>query len=238
MRKPVQVLRGPAFVAEFRDLADPEAELAVIVNPVGTSPRVRWSGSGPWASRAVRCRRVWFQAPDRLRVEVIRRGRLVRVGIRSGNRWACWDPVRGVSRGHAAGSPHLDRAIPPFLDPALIAPERLLSELRLEPAGEAVRVGRPVLCVKAWPRRPLGTGSEVHYAIEIDAEYGIPLKHATHRASRCVLVTEAQKVAYGIALDGTRFDDTTIGYPPGGIIEARSERWSEFWPATASVRTL
>ena len=91
-------------------------------------------------------RRVWFEPPDRVRVEVLHGPTTVRVGVRNGDSWWRWDSDDGEGAGDLAhGAP-----LPALLDLHLLEPARLLSTTWFEVIGTGT---------KSFPRRTSGPGS-------------------------------------------------------------------------------
>lgn len=197
--------RVTTLVAEYRDWSCPRPsyELIVARSNLG-APRPRWRGSGPYPKESVFARRIWYENPGRLRIDVLRNTRLVRLGVRDHSDWWRWDEVDGATAGDAQsvqGRPLL----PPLLDPPLLDPVRLIPALRLEPAGQGVRAGREVMLARAWPREAPLTRGVLSYELEFDAEHGTTLRRAAFEDGWCFQVTEALKVLYGSPIDAERF---------------------------------
>jgi hypothetical protein len=197
--------RRQTLQAEFRGWAALPADKQLGVQFDDQAPgRLRWRGGSPWPRTVQDRRRLWLESPDRLRVELLRGGELVRVGLRVGPRWWRWDQQGGESAGSLDQHPQL----PPLLDPPQLSPARLIGWLRIEPTGVGERAGRRVLTAHGFPRaaRP---SSDVRFALEFDAEYGTLIRRARLHDGRCVQLTEAIEIRYDLPLDPSRF-----GFPP------------------------
>lgn len=166
--------------------------------------QARWVGGGPQPHKSATTRRIWFQSPNRLRVEIHGASRLLRLGVRQGPAWSRWDFVEGTSRGaerpDVPGSP-----IPPFLAPALLTPTRLLSHLRLRPSGEGVRAGRPVRHATGRLRSVDRSVPATTFEFEFDAEHGTVLRRATIEEGEQVELTVATEVAYNRRIEPKHF---------------------------------
>ncbi len=197
--------RTSCLEAEFRDWTHPPPSYELVLSrDESHDARGRWRGAGPWPKKVVRTRRVWFVAPDRLRVEIARNQALERLGVRDGLEWWRWDELDGATAGDAGGieGPLL---LPPLLDPPLLNPARLLAGLRLEPTGVGVRAGREVILARAWPRESPRARGALSYELEFDAEHGTMLRRAASEDGRLFQVTEARQVRYGGEIDVERF---------------------------------
>ena len=186
------------FQAEYRDWARPRPTSELVVhrqNPDDGHPRVHWRGSGPFPPALGRTRRIWQQQPACLRVEVHRDKTLVRFGVLNRARWWWWDAVRGLDTSEAPTDDRDAWWVPPLLAPLLFEPVRLLSALRLMPAGRGVRAGREVLCARALPRAA-GSPPIPEHEFEFDAEHGTMLRHVISENRVLVSVAEAIAVAY------------------------------------------
>lgn len=194
-----------SFTGEFRDWARPAPSNTLILDADQVPEyRLQWQGAGPLPQADERHRKVWFQQPDRLRVEVFRGGRVVRIGVRDDRDWWRWDLRQGTDRGTAPASDG-QLTLPPLLDLAILFPARLVAMLRLEPAGAGVRLGREVLRARAHPRLPAAGKARVSVELEVDAEYGTLLRWAVFEDGNCVHVTEAVEARFGEAIAGDRF---------------------------------
>ncbi len=145
-------------------------------------------------------RRVWFEPPDRVRIEVLHGPTTVSVGIRNGDSWWCWDRDDGESSGGVArGAP-----LPELLDLQLLEPARLLSTTWFEVIGTGRRASRDVLQVRGAPRRN-SDGVERGFEFEFDLEHGTPLQISTFESGEQVNVSEAISVEYGLSIDPALF---------------------------------
>jgi adenylyl-sulfate kinase len=188
--------RVSCFRGEFRDLTHPRDGTRN-----GQSPARR---SGPGLYESETTRRIWFQRPDCLRVEVVRNDKLTRIGVRNGADWWRWDHADGAVTGSVVRlGPSL--ALPPLLDPPLLDPRRLLLALRLESAGVGLRAGREVLRARAWQRQQRRSGDQSCYDLEFDSEHGTMLRHEVLQHGRVVQVTEALEVSFGCAINPDLF---------------------------------
>jgi aryl-phospho-beta-D-glucosidase BglC (GH1 family) len=146
-----------AMFAEIRDWLATDASPVLIAE---TAPdgavRLRWAGGGPYGRPAGSNRRVWFQRPDRTRVEVMNAATMVRAGVRDGTAWWRWDQ----NNGETAGDLTQGAGLPPLLDLTLLRPASLLHTMWFEVTGTGSRAGRNVLKATGTPREdPDGTGA-------------------------------------------------------------------------------
>lgn len=164
--------------------------------------RLRTHGPGlyPQAKRSVR--RIWFQSPWRVRVELLQDETVLRLGVRDGTRWWRWDRREGTSSG--GHDPTKVDTVPALLDPTVLSPARLLSRLRFEKIGEGVRFDRRVLLARAVPRDPAMDG-RLTFEFEFDAEFGTMVRRAIFQHGKRVQLTEAREVHFGIRVDPKRF---------------------------------
>jgi hypothetical protein len=199
--------RLSAFEAEYRDWFRPRPtlELRVERSELGEA-HPRWRGAGPFPKAITNTRRVWLTAPDRLRVEITRDNRLVKLGVLDGERWWRWDLDDGSISGGALPDQNAWAPPPPLLTPPLIQPVRLLAVLRLEQVVRpGVLAGRRTVVAQAAPR-PLPTAPRaLRYEIEFDAEHGTILRRTTLEEGQVVRVTEAKEVAYDRPVEPGRF---------------------------------
>jgi hypothetical protein len=186
--------------AELRDWMAPAASSELLVDFDDATPRLHWRGAGPWPRAQVGRRLLWWQRPERLRVELLEGGRLVRVAVRDGGGWWWWDCQAGVSEGIAS-----DSAPPSLLDPPLLAPQRLIGPLRLEAAGDGECAGRRVLRARAWPRHSR-LAADVRLELEFDAEHGTMLRRAVFEKERLAKLTEAVSISYDVPIERSRFE--------------------------------
>ena len=185
------------FEVEFRDWVSRPPSHTVGISYFETGkPQLDWLGAGPWAAPRRTTRRIWFQAPDLLRVEVLQDEALVRLGVRNGTRWWSWDGERGTTSGEALPD---DRGIP-TMPQLVVAPvldvRGLIRVMRFEPAGTGERAGRTVLCARAHPRSAPPNRGALSYELEFDAEHGSLLRRAEFEDGECTLEREAREVLY------------------------------------------
>ena len=219
-----------AMVLEIRDWSRQDPGDVLVVQPgAGGGVRARWMAGGPNRRPVAQRRRLWFQPPDRLRVEVLGGGMAVRAAVRDGSAWWRWDREEGESAGDIAkGAP-----LPTLLDPVLLAPARLLSTMWFEVTGTGSRASRRVMTATGTPRQASdGTGSRRDF--EFDLEHGTPLHMATFDAGEHLSVTEVLSVDYAAAIDPAVFRfqklGTTDGQPSGAD---PAHRWRR--PAQANA---
>jgi hypothetical protein len=170
----------------------------------------------PEESETTMC--LWRALPDRARVEYRSGSRDGAYGVRVGQRWWNWDTRHGVQSN--AKDPSLSSETGRELA-ALLHPPQLLSVLRFVPLSRAMRTGRPVIIVEAYPRTEtsqgyarvrhgLGTGAD-SYRLEIDAERGVVLASHAFFGGKPFQVIEALEVALDESLD----DELFKFQPPG-----------------------
>jgi hypothetical protein len=185
------------FEGEFRDWTQPSPSAVLVVQADGIGHRgLRWAGAGPFPRASEGNRRVWFERPNRLRVELVQGRDLLRFGVRDESRWWLWDRVGGTHSGRLLTEGGTWRC-PPLLDPPLLSPARLVGWLRFESAGTGVRLGREVVLARARPRR---TG-ELSFEFEFDAQHGIVLHRAAYEKGRCMQVTDALTAKFSAEID-------------------------------------
>lgn len=166
----------------------------------GGRVRLRWAGGGPYATPAITLRRIWFQPPDRVRVEVLSGATVIRASVRDHDAWWRWDPQGGENVGDRSRGADP----PPLLDPPLLHPARLLAGLWFEATGTGSRVGRQVLTATATPRITIDH-AVTYYELEIDLANGTPLRIAVFDAEGCVSASDALTIDYEPALDPSIF---------------------------------
>lgn len=204
------------FEADYRDWLLPAPSLSLLATSSGAEAQpdepvtLRWRGGGPFPKRVESRRRIWYAAPDQLRVEILRDGRVRRVGVRDGPRWWRWDEAAGADAGDASATEG-SRPLPPLLDPPLVRPVRLLGWVRLDELGAGRRAGREVLTAVGRPRdRWVAERGHARHEFEFDAEHGTILRTATYADRRCVQLTEAQAIAYGCSFGPELFAAGTV----------------------------
>ncbi len=197
-----------SFEGEFRDWVDPTPSNVLVADRGAVLDgrlRLTQTGAGLFPSRREVLRRIWFEAPQRLRVELVRGGQVARFGVRDGAVWSRWDREQGISSAGGDGVAEQSRPLPPLLDPALLSPARLIGLYRFELVREATRLGRRVLVARAAQRAPTPGGGALSYEFEFDAERGAMLRRAVFEDVRCVQLTEALRARFGAAIDQERF---------------------------------
>jgi hypothetical protein len=194
------------FEGELRDwVRPPPSNVLVVDRKDMPGAGVRWSGAGPFPRASETRRRIWFEHPDRIRVEILRGGQLVRLGVRDRETWWRWARVRGSDTGIVAIVDGVQTA-PPLLYPPLLAPASLLASLRFEPVGAGERVGREVVVARALPRAALPGSGELAFEFEFDSQHGTMLRRARFDKGRCVQVTEALAARFDGPIDPGRFE--------------------------------
>jgi hypothetical protein len=149
-------------------------------------------------------RRLWAQAPTKLRVELLDAGKLVLMGVRREAQWWRWDASGGAITGEL-GTSAAGPLLPPVLDPTLLNPVALLPAMRLEPAGFGMRAGRKVFLARAQARQPWRSRWTRRFEFEFDAEHGTLLRRATFEDGHCLEVTEAIHVRYNAQIKAENF---------------------------------
>lgn len=194
-----------SFEGEFEDwgVVPPTNRLVAERDPTrGGRIKLRDPGGGLSPHPRRTRRRIWYDPPQQLRVELLDGEALIRVAVRNGAQWWRWDHRGGVTRGRH--DPTNSDTLPGLLDPTLLAPARLLSTLRFEQISKGVRLGRRVFLARASPREPMTEG-QLAFEFEFDAEYGTILHRAIFNHGKCVQRTEALDVRFGIAFHPKRF---------------------------------
>lgn len=204
-------LLSSSFVGEFRDWALPLPNNTLVLEPdepgAGDQPRagrLRWAGAGPFPRAVETRRRIWFDPPDRLRVEMAQDGRLLRLGVRNRESWWRWSLAHGADAGAVVG-PDGTLRLPPLLDPPLLSPAGLIARFRFEPDGIGRVLDREVLCSHARLRRGLPQAQKWSFRFEFDAQYGTMLRCARFEDERRVELTEAVAARFGVPIDAARF---------------------------------
>lgn len=197
--------RLSSFEGEFEDWGVVPPTNVLLVDRDGAAGgrlRLRDQGRGLYPQpRRVR-RRIWFESPQRLRIELLHDGTVVRVGVRDGTRWWRWDHHEGTTSGRH--DPIENDTLPAFLDPTLLSPVRVLTALRFEAIGEGGRLERRVFLARAVPRDPV-MEAQPAFEFEFDARYGTILRRAIVEHGKCVQRTEALEVHFDITVDPKRF---------------------------------
>jgi adenylyl-sulfate kinase len=191
-----------AMTMEIRDWQRRDANYALIVQTGGDAGlRLRWLDGGPDAAPLVSERRLWFEAPDRVRVEVTHDGNLIRVAVRDGEAWWRWDPEEGEAVGSISET---GGTLPPLLDSLQVDPARLLSSTWLDAIGTRQRASRDVVHVQGVPRfQHLPTGRRMEF--DFDREHGTPLLVAAFDGEEPLSAAEVRHVVYGNEVDSEIF---------------------------------
>ncbi len=156
---------------------------------------LRWTGGGPFGNSAVTTRQIWFQQPDRVRVEVLNGRTILRAAVRDGTAWWRWD----LSAGETAGDLGAGDGLPPLLDIVLLNPEQLLPSMRFDVTGMGSRASRQVISAIGTGRGPaVEARQRVQY--EFDREHGTPLYIAQTSEGRTT-VTEVTEARYVDSVD-------------------------------------
>ena len=147
--------------------------------------------------------RLWWQKPDRVRIERSeaggRRGGWIEVAV--GHRW--WGYHRDWGAVSNEGDPQMrsggrDAPYPELFEPALHLPA-----LDLEPTGRGEAAGRPGILVRGRPREldanlftpVLPVGADEHELL-VDAETGVLLRRTSFIDGDPFSATEAETVAF------------------------------------------
>jgi hypothetical protein len=147
-------------------------------------------------------RRIWFDGPERFRVELIEDDGLVRCEVRNAGCWWYWDRKSGlVNGGH--GAPATPRNRPPR-PPTLLLPAEFLAMFWVAPLGRGMSLGREVL-VAAGTRRFAPDGVPSKHRLEVDAEHGTILRQAAYLAGHRVHTSEVLSVRFDAEIDRDRF---------------------------------
>ena len=191
---------GRTLRAEVRDWWAAERAQVVVAgirSPDGI--RLDWlpDGGGELSLR----RRIWFEAPARLRVEVWQGAKILQLGIRDDRSWRTWSEGQG-EQGSEDG---LIAEVPPLLDPPLLRPMRLCATLRLEPIAIGSRLERKVIVADAEPRFAPASGSDTRYRFEFDARMGTVMYSSLSRDWRAIQTAEVTTVEYNIDIPRERF---------------------------------
>jgi hypothetical protein len=189
----------------FRDWREPLPSFRLVVDGSNRRERrMRWMEPGPWPTSTVLTRRLWFQPPGRLRVEIFDGSTLVWLGVRDGAQWWRWHEGNGAAF-HDAGASQVPAPVPRLLDPTILRPARLIPALHLKPKGVGTRAGRAVVCAEATPRDPPQARGELSFELEFDAAQGTILRRAEFENGCCVQVTEAVEIKFGGDLSPQQF---------------------------------
>lgn len=195
------------FEGEFRDWVDPAPSKGIVVDRDKTGDgrlRLRPVGGELFPRRWEALRRVWFERPQRFRVELYQGGQLVRFGVREGDVWSRWDREQGITTAEV-GSPGRSRRVPPLLDPPLFSPAGLVGACRFTEVRADARLGRRVLVAQATQRDPASERTDISFEFEFDAGFGTILRRAAFEDARCTQLTEALQARFGVVIEPERF---------------------------------
>jgi hypothetical protein len=141
--------------------------------------------------------RMWWQAPDRVRLEVdVPGGTEVRVQVRP--HWWLWSPEHGARTNDGDGS-LIDLGPQVYL----LDPRRLLASALLELVGEEEVAGRRAATVKVrprWPEKPLQHPVDWVAAgeVAVDVERGVLLRTREIEAAEMGFDEELPEGAFGL----------------------------------------
>jgi adenylyl-sulfate kinase len=159
--------------------------------------RARWMDGGPTATPLVTTRRIWFEPPGRLRVEIVQADEVVVAAVRDGDAWWRWN-----DDGETVGDITQGAALPPVLDAVQLNPTRLLATTWLEVTGTRMRASRDVLAARgtSWQDPEAPTTD-----FEFDLEHGTPLYVATSEHGQPSTVSEVITADYQTRGDPSLF---------------------------------
>lgn len=204
---------------EMSDWGPPEeADPLIVASDSIGNVRVQWATrSRPSVTPTSSTRRVWFQQPDRIRVEVVCRGVVVMAAVRHNAAWWRWDQNEGESTGDLTRG----TALPHLLELPLLRPCRLLPAMWFEVAGAGSRADRDVLIAAGTPRD--GTrDAPHHFVLEFDLEHGTQLRTARFDGDECTAVTEVTSVDYSPTIHPDIFSFAVLGNHRPAPPDARS----------------
>jgi hypothetical protein len=138
---------------------------------------------------------MWFDWPDRMRVQIEEIGGPRFVAVRCGSRWSRWESMGGITHGDVASARDIVD-VPAMLKPMIFAPLAFVASLSLELVGAGVRARRPVVQVVA--RQQGVAGTELYDELEVDGEHGVMLRRATYVNGQCVHILEAVRASFGV----------------------------------------
>jgi adenylylsulfate kinase-like enzyme len=201
--------------AEVRNWVRPQPSNELLVDPSPGGGALRWAGAGPWPQPEKSVSRIWRTDPDHIRVEREVDGMLVHVGVRAGTTWWRWRSDTGTTVGRVEPGPGAP-GLPPMLDPPMLTPARLISNLRFESVAIADRGDRKVLTARALSRAPEAS-SDSWYDLVFDAEHGTLLRIASFSNGACYRLSEVLRISYDPEISPQRFAFT----PPDPLPETR-----------------
>lgn len=144
------------------------------------------------SSDVIQARTIWYAPPHNLRIELRHHGELLRAGGRNDANWWIWTRDLGMRRGQEEAG--FDKPpFPPFLDPVLLEPARLLGLWRFDNYWGGLHQGRDVTYMSGVPRS--GTNSRDYSAsVCVDRASGILLTQVYFQARREVRHVEVQNI--------------------------------------------
>ena len=198
------------FIGEFTESSQPAPSMRIAIDRHSGFTHTRWA-DGAMNPEAVQFRRrIWFEAPDHMRVELLRDQSVARLGVRRANHWWFWDRASGQTTGCVEGK--AAKPLPPLLRPALLAPVGLISNFRLEVGGTGQRIGREVICARAVDRTKFVGRRAVVWQLEFDREFGVPLHRTRYEDGHPSYVATATNVSFDAAINAAsfRFEHSTF----------------------------
>jgi hypothetical protein len=186
---------GQLVYREWRSMAANRSLSIAVTGAAMAGPRIRWSGLGPSAPATTCWREMWFDWPDRMRVQMEEAGGPTLVAVRCGSRWSRWESTGGITRGDVASVRDV-ADVPAMLKPMIFAPLAFVASMSLELVGVSIRARRPVVQVVA--RQHGVAGNEFHDELEVDGKHGVMLRRATYVNEQCVHVLEAVRASFGV----------------------------------------
>ncbi len=207
-----------------RDIIPLPASNVLVAHPDAVDGRrLRWVGGGPGGAPAVQSRKIWFQPPDQIRVEVAQGREVVRAAARDGSGWWRWDR----RTGETAGDLQNETELPPLLEVPLLKPERLLESMIFEITGMGHRTSREGIQATSTLREPSSGSPSQRFEYEFDREHGTPLYIARTIDGETPQITEVTEVRYDAIIEPEIFafskrDDYALS--PNGRSRRRREK--------------
>lgn len=162
--------------------------------------RMRWLDGGPDAAPIITDRRIWFEPPHRVRVELVGNGVTLRAAARNGGAWWRWDRDDGESAGDVRDG----AALPAMLDLLLLNPSRILSTTWLTESGTGSLAGRSALVARGTQKSQIHDSGQ-HMEFAFDLEHGTPLRIAAFESGEMVSSVDVTTVDYRAAPDPALF---------------------------------
>ena len=198
------------FEAEVHDWSRPQPTRTERLEAGDKTMRVNWVPGGRKPAPIDVKRRLWYERPSKLRIELHRGGLPMRIGVRAGDKWWSWSARAGIVQG--ALSVRDANSLPAFLDPPLVAPARLLAAFRFETVTCGVWRDRDVLVARARSRVPAPSGASA-FEFSFDLNSGIMLRRAGYIDDRCVDLTEVFVKSIGVPIDSKAFSPDPSAIP-------------------------